>query len=199
MFDKRSYFHGILLLVAMGGMMSCADKADNKVSSEPSGPLPMSQRLAESGGFKQDEHGNWVPKSNKRSSFEGQRANPSAKGSIEKKAYEAGEYKKKSWWGKKSYEAEAYKGNTDGSRFQVKAKQDMEVSQFADQKMPAGGPYKTTQLDYESARESDADRLAKPRNDYSESRRRKYVQPPIIDWEEQRKMSMEKSRSILGR
>ncbi len=195
MYSKLSYIFAVLSLF----MVSCANKTKDGVSAEASVPSSLSERLSESGGFKQDASGNWVPKSNKRSSFELERENHQFKGSIEKEVYRTGDYEKKSWWGKKEYKVSEYKGDTDGSRFMFQAKQDKKVSPFSGKKMPTMDPYKTNTLEYQSARESDVDAINKPGNDYAKYRQRRFTQPTVIDWEEQRKLSMEQSRSILGR
>lgn len=179
-------------------LIGCANKGKDGAQASASVPS-FSERLSESGGFKQDAEGSWAPTSNKRSSFELQRETPHFKGSIEKQAYQTGDYQKKSWWGKKTYEAGEYKGDTDGSRFKKQAKHQGKVAPYGDEKVAKGDPYKTHKLDYQSARESNAADIDKPRNDYAESRKRGYVPPSVIDWKEQRKLSVEQSRSILGR
>lgn len=194
MISKLSFFSAFLLLV-----IGCANKIEDPADGASSTPTSLSQRLSESGGFKQDAEGNWVPKSNKRSSFELQRESPYFKGNIEKKAYQTGDYEKKSWWGKKTFEVSEYKGDTDGSRFKTQAKQNRKIAPYGDKKVYTGDPYKTNTLEYQSARDGKADRIDKPRNDYTESRKRSYVQPSVIDWEERHKLSLEQSRSILGR
>ena len=198
MIFQQSYVCAFLSMLLIG----CANKVKENVKDEPtqsSVPQTLAQRLSEGGGFKQDADGNWVPKSNKRSSFELQRDNPQFKGEFEKKTYKAGDYEKKSWWGKKTYEVTEYKGDTDGSRFQTQAELHGKEIKYMDKKVPTGDPYNTNRLEYGSARESDAKRMDKPRNDYVESRKRVYKQPSIIDWEEQRELSLEESRGILGR
>ncbi|MFN4872237.1 MAG: hypothetical protein ACK40T_11420, partial [Akkermansiaceae bacterium] len=137
--------------------------------------------------------------SNKRSSFELQRESPHFKDKFEKETYKAGDYEKKSWWGKKTYEVSEYKGDTDGSRFQTQAELHGKETKYMDKRVSTGDPYKTNRLEYGSAGESDAKHIDKPRNDYVETRRRVYKQPSIIDWDEQRKLSLEESRGILGR
>jgi hypothetical protein len=195
MVSYRSYFCAFLSLLVIG----CATQTKKKVSAELSEPQSLSQRLAESGGYKQDADGNWAPTSNKRSSFEHQGESPYFKGKIEKKAYQTGDFEKTSWWGKKTYQKTEYKGDTDGSRFKIESQQQGKVAYLGNKKVDTLDPYRTNKLEYGDARESDAKQLDKPRNDYAESRRRSYVQPSVIDWEEQRKLSMEESRSILGR
>jgi hypothetical protein len=195
MIFQPSYFYACLSLLLIG----CATDSKEDKKAEPAPPQSLAQRLSEGGGFVQDKDGSWVPKSNKRSSFELQSESPYFKGEIKKKAYQAGDYEKKSWWGKKTYEKSEYKGDTDGSRFMIEAQPHGKKNLYADKRVPTGDPYKTNVLEYGKATESDAERLDKPRNDYAESRRRKFVQPSIIEWEEQRKLSLEESRGILGR
>jgi hypothetical protein len=195
MISKWSYLGPLLLTF----FTACANQTEDDTKEVSSTATPLSQRLSESGGFKQDAEGNWVPKSNKRSSFELQSKNPFFKGSIEKKEYKTGDYEKKSWWGKKEYKVEQYEGNTDGSRFKTEARQNGKLFADADKKAETGDPYETNTLEYRSARESDAATIDKPENDYTESRKRRYVQPSVMDWEERRKLSLEQSRGILGR
>ncbi len=199
MISKLSYVSLFLSWLVIGCANKTEDNASSQASAQASVPTSLSERLSESGGFKQDANGNWVPKSNKRSSFELERDNPHFKGKIEKQVYKTGDYEKKSWWGKKAYQAGEYKGDTDGSRFKTQAKQNGMAAPYGDKKVDIGDPYKTETLDYQSARESDKDPIGKSRNDYAESRKRKFDQPSVIDWKEQRELSVEQSRSILGR
>jgi hypothetical protein len=177
MISNRSYFCALFSLLVMG----CASQTKKDVKPESSEPRSLAERLSESGGF------------------ELQRESPYFKGQIEKEVYQTGDYEKKSWWGKKEYQKAEYEGDTDGSRFKISAKDQGKPAYLGNKKVDTGDAYRTNTLDYGSARESDVDRIDKPRNDYAESRRRTYVQPSIMDWEEQRKLSLEQSRSILGR
>ncbi len=195
MISKWSVFGAFLSLL----VMSCSHQIKKEVSAEVSEPESLSQRLSGASGYKQDADGNWVPTSNKRSSFEQKGESPYFKGKIEKKVYQTGDYKKTIWGGKKTYQTTEYKGDTDGSRFKIESEQQGKVAYLGDKKVDTLDPYKTNKLEYGSARESDAKNLDKPRNDYAESRRRSYVPPSVTDWKEQRKMSLEESRSILGR
>jgi hypothetical protein len=195
MISRWSYFCAFLSLL----VMSCSHQTKKEVSAEVSEPESLSQRLSGTSGYKKDAEGNWAPTSNKRSSFEQKGQSSYFKGEIEKKAYQTGDYEKTSWWGKKAYQHSEYKGDMDGSRFKIESKQQGKVAYLGNKKVDTLDPYQTNRLEYGGARESDAKSIAKPRNDYAESRRRSYVQPSVIDWEEQRKMSLEESRSILGR
>mgnify|MGYP000110727435 CR=1 FL=1 len=48
------------------------------------------------------------------------------------------------------------------------------------------------------AREAGKNSIAKPSNDGIENRREVYEAPEIMDWKEQRKLSMDQSKGILG-
>lgn len=182
------------------GLVSCAgDKADPSRPTAETGPKPMSQRLSESGGYKQDEEGNWIPKSDKRSQYDSNRESAYFKGKVETDRYQTGEYKKKTWLGGKDYGKQAYAGNTDGSRFQTKARQDGQRSRDAGKAAKVAGPFETNTLDRENAREGSFSGVARPSNEVVDARRGKYKAPSVIDWQEQRGMSMDQSRGILGR
>lgn len=190
---------GIFSTIAIVGLMvSCSNTPSESGTSEQSRPT-LAQRLEESSGFKQDENGNWVPTNNKRSSFEQKGESAFANEKFEKKTYEAGDYKTKSWWGKKDHKVKSYAGNTDGSKFQKAADVGEKYSKFGEQGYVTGDPYQTNRLAYESAREASGERFARPRNEYQQTQQEKFTAPAVTDWKEQRKLSMEQSKSILGR
>jgi hypothetical protein len=194
--SKWLYLGALLLLF----VTACANKTKDNVRTESAqSAVPQPIEKYSLAGYEQDAEGNWVPMSNKRSSFELQRESPHFKGEYEKKAYKTGDYEKKSWWGKSNYAVGPYQGNTDGSRFKIQARQNDKVFPNADKKVDKGDPYQTNTLEYQSARESNVTKIDKPVNDYTESRKRRYVQPSVMDWEERRNLSLEQSRSILGR
>ena len=180
---------------------SCAKDGESTQPVE-SGTKSLSQRLNESNGYTVDAEGNWVPRNNKRSSFESQGESPYFKGenSEGNKAYKTGDYAKKTWWGNKDYGHQTYQGNTDGSRFRESSRLDGQSAREAgttargsDQNYQTGG-YQTG-----AAREAASSGIAKPSDTETDIRRRVYQQPEIIDWREQRTMSVEQSRGILGR
>ncbi len=188
----------IFLTISMVGLVSCANQTEEPETSAESLPS-LSQRLEESSGFKQDEGGNWVPTNNKRSSFEQQAESAYSKGEFDKKTYETGDYKKQSWWGKKDHQVKSYEGYTDGSRFQTAADLGQKNSNFGTQGYATGDPYQTNRLEYQAAREASGERMARPSNQYQETQQQKFTPPAVMDWKEQRKLSMEQSKSILGR
>jgi hypothetical protein len=168
-------FHIISLLPWLL-VASCAK--DSASSSTESGFKPLSQRLDENNGYTQDEAGNWVPRVDKRSPYESQGASRyfDKKSNYNQKSYQAGEYARKSWWGNKDYGRKAYAGDTDGSRF----RQD---SKFQDR----------------TAREAGTGNLDRPSDAETDIRRRVFPQPEIIDWREQRSLTLDQSKGILGR
>lgn len=180
-------------------LASCADQ-----QADPSKPVVaerkgLQERLSESGGYKQNENGEWVPKSDKRSPYDSQGDSPYFKGKVKTEQYKTGEYTKKSWWGSKDYGTKSYAGNTDGSKFQTKARQDGQVSRDSGKTARTTDPFKTSTLPRESARESGNAAIKRPTNAAVESRRSTYKAPSVIDWKEQRSMNMDQSRGILGR
>jgi hypothetical protein len=180
---------------------SCAtDSAEKKDPATPAAaPKTMSERLSESNGYKQDADGNWVPQNDKRSSFESQGQSAYFQGDYGKKTYKAGDFSKKSWWGGKNYGSQQYAGNTDASRFQTDSslagKNAGESGSAA--KLPS--TYQTGQYATSNARETGRDKLAKPSDAETDARRKVYQAPEVIDWREQRSLSLEQSKGILGR
>lgn len=190
----------VFISCSVGCLLSqCAGEKGGSGSEASNPRASLQDRLSESGGFKQDADGNWVPKSDKRSSYDTQRDSPYFKGNVKKETYRTGDYAKKSWWGKKDYKAGAYQGETDGSRFQTQARQQGQVASDSGRKARLEGPYETKTLGYEAARETRTDELGRPSNAYTKSQQSTYKAPSVIDWNEQRKLSLEESRGILGR
>ncbi len=188
---------GVLLTAIVA---SCAgEKKDLSRPTRDEGVKPMSQRLSETGGYKQDSEGNWVPKSDKRSQFDRERESAYFKGKVETERYKTGDYKKKEWLGSKDFGRTKFAGNTDGSRFQTKARQDGQRLRDGQKSARLAGPFQTNTLDRQLARESSVGGITTGRNESVESARASYKAPSVIDWKEQRGMSINESRGILGR
>jgi hypothetical protein len=131
--------------------------------------------------------------------YDSKRDSPFSQKNVTKDSYRTGSYEKKSWWGSKPYETREYQDDTDGSRFQTKALQDGQVALQDGKRSSLRSSYKTNTLDKEVAREANTSGVDRPRNDYTEAKRRTYRAPSVIDWREQRNLSVEESRGILGR
>lgn len=185
--------------IALTASCGSGTKPSSSTPAEAQVHKPLSKRLDEANGYQVDSNGNWVPKNNKRSSFESQGRAPQFSGEYGTKQYKAGEYARKSWWGNKDYGRQSYGGNTDGSRFQTS-------SQLQGRGAPEAGtgarlpdPYQAGTYATGAAREAGGSLIAKPGDDATNNRRESYVAPEIIDWREQRSLSISQSRGLLGR
>lgn len=188
--------------------VSCASDSGNGGASSSAAtssatPVhkPLSQRIDQKNGYKQDTKGNWVPVNDQRSSFESKGTSPYFQNQYQKtKDYQTKEVDRKSWWGTKQYERQKYAGNTDGSRFQkdsaLSGKDAHEATTTAAD-IPAA--YKTSSYATHDAREAGKHDLAKPSDAATDTRRKVYPAPAIIDWKEQRSLSVDQSKGILGR
>ena len=156
--------------------------------------------MSKDNGYTKDANGNLVPRSDKRSSFEniGQDPNFTRKG-IQKKEYRAGDYSRKSFWGNKEVGRTAYTGATDGSRFQQTNRSQGQGASESGTIADVAGNYDTGRFDTTNARETRAESITKGSNVLIEKRRKSYEQPEIISWDEQRKLSVNQSKGILGR
>ena len=179
--------------------VSCAGEKVDPAKPAPAGRRTMSERMNEGGGYKQDEDGKWVPKSDKRSEYDGVREPGYFKGNVEKDVYKTGDFTKSSWQGGKDFGLKRYEGNTDGSRFQTTARQDGQVAEGDGQRAEIAENFRTNTLAREGAREADTAAIGRPMDAVVEGQRGRYKAPAVIDWQEQRGMSMEESRGILGR
>lgn len=187
----------IPLLVLISSCSALSDKKEDKKTAEESTHRSLSQRLDEKNGYKQDASGNWVPQSDKRSSFESKGESPYFKGDLAKREYHAGDYAKKSWAGVIERQANPYQGNTDASRFQTTSRLSDKKARELDSRVKVKN-YKTQ--DYKTGAASEGGKhLAKPTDTVTDERRKVFTSPDVIDWQAQRQMSMEESRSILGR
>ncbi len=190
-----------LLLLGSCGSDSSPGSSTASVSSNSSsaGHKPLSQRLSEKNGYKQDANGNWVPQNDKRSSFESQGESAYFKKDFKKQEYRTGDYSKKSWWGNKQVDRQSYAGATDGSRFQKSAGLQGQGARESGNSANLPDSYQTDGYATGSARETSNPNLARPSNDGIENRRKVFPEPVIVDWREQRSLSVEQSKGILGR
>ena len=182
----------IIFLAACSGPSSTPQPAPTRKT--------LSQRMDEENGYKKDANGNWKPQTDKRSPFENTGQDPNFAGkNFAKKSYKTGDYAKKSWWGNKQYDRKSYAGNTDASHFQKTS--DLQGKGAREAKTLADIPdrYQTDRFATKSAREAGAAAIGKPSNDLIENRRKGFEQPEIIDWRQQRTLSMDQSKGILGR
>lgn len=179
-------------------LVSCASDKGKKTTEAPVRKT-LDERMTEKNGYKQDSSGNWVPQNDRRSSFESKGESNYAKKDYQKQEYKTGDYAKKSWWGNKDYGSKKYAGNTDGSRFQTRSKLQGKGAPEAATQAQLHAPYQTGDYATGAAREADTAPIRKGSNDQIENRRQTFQPPEIIDWREQRSLSMDQSKGILGR
>lgn len=178
-------------------LASCAP--DKKASTATPPRRSLTERMSENNGYKQDSEGNWKPQTDRRSPYENKGATYDSKKSFQKKNYKAGDYAKKSWWGNKEYDRQSYTGNTDGSRFQKSSALQEQNAREAGSNARIPGPYQTDNYATNSAREAANKPIDRPSNAIVESRQKVFQPPEIIDWREQRSLSLDQSKGILGR
>ena len=188
----------ICLLLALLPVSCTSHSAANKPAAADT-HKPLSQRLEEKNGYKQDAKGNWVPQNDKRSSFESKDKSPYFHGNYQKKNYQTNAYAKKSWWGDKDYGSQTYTGNTDGKRFRKSSSLDGQGARESGTAaaLPAT-TYQTDTYATGAARETGRGSIAKPSDTRTDMRRKVFKEPEIIDWKQQRALSLEQSKGILG-
>ena len=185
----------ILCLLVLLPVSCASDSGDSK-------PVPhstLSQRINEKNGYTKDADGNWVPQNDKRSSFENQGQSAYFQGEVGKKAYKTTDYSKKSWWGNKEYGSKQYSGNTNGNRFQKDSRFDGSTAPETGKSAGMSNTYKTSDYGTNAARETGTRNIQKTTDGETDRRRNVYPAPEIIDWEQQRSLSLDQSKGFLGR
>ncbi len=180
-------------------MVSCASDSNQQKSSSTPAIKPLSQRIDEKNGYQKDANGNWQTQANKRSSFESKGPSNYFKGDYAKKDYKTTNYSKKSWWGNKDYQTKEYAGSTDGSRFQQSSQLNGKGARDSNKSAGLTKPYQTGDYTTKSAREQGTKNINKNSDTETDIRRRVFPTPDVIDWKEQRTLSIDQSKGILGR
>ena len=175
-------------------LCSCANRDDAGDDSEPAS---FTERLNQRNGYMVDKQGNWVPRNNKRSSYENIGDSPYFSGAVEKKAYNTNDLSKKAWWGNKEVPRPAFATSADASGYHKDSNFNGEQAHLNHSLQTPnriqGNTYSTN-----TAREASSGHLDKPSDAETDVRRRVFVQPSIIDYKEQRKLSIEESKKMLG-
>lgn len=167
--------------------------------SSGQGFKPLSQRIDEKNGYEVDASGNWVPRNNKRSSFESKGQAAGYSGEYSKKEFGSQEYARKSWWGNKDYGRKGYDGNTDGGRFRKPSRLDGQGARETGSQADVPGAYQTDAYATSAAREAAGKKLVKPVDANTSNRRESFDPPEVVDWRKQRSLSVEESKGLLGR
>jgi hypothetical protein len=115
--------------------------------------------------------------------------------------YQAGEYKKKSFWGAKDYAKTVYGGNTDAdglrkpSRFQGdSAGEGAKVARDGSRAYNTGGEYATG-----SSRDLGKDRITKFAGAEDSRQSNMVTDADVVPWQQQNGMTIEESKGRMGR
>jgi hypothetical protein len=119
------------------------------------------------------------------------------------KEYQAGEFKKKSFWGDRDYARKVYGGDTDANDLRKPSRHGSETAkENVKVARDAGKTFDTGAYDTGAAREAGQDRIAKTRDSEAENRRNvgtAFTDPEIIPWQQQNGVTIEETRSKMGR
>lgn len=187
-------FLPVLLLVACAS----SSTSEKPPAAAESGHKKLSERMSENNGYKQDADGNWKPQVDKRSEYESKGDNQNYKKDYAKQTYKTGDYAKKSWWGNKNYARQTYTPQTDGSSFQKTSNLQTQNARETGANADIPSSYRTGSYATHSAHESGSAPVKSDTNSAHEDRQRVYQKLKIIDWKEQRGLSMEQSKGLLG-
>lgn len=187
----------VILLLPLLLLASCTSDSGPEKSTAPVHKT-LSERMNEKNGYTQDSNGNWTPQNNRRSPYEAKGETQDAKKDFKKQAYKTGDYAKKSWWGNKEYDRQSYAGKTDGSRFEKTSALQDKGAREANTTAKIPDNYPTGDYATGPARETKSKPIAKPSNALIDKRKKVFQQPEIIDWREQRTLSLDQSKGILG-
>ncbi|MEP4079240.1 hypothetical protein [Haloferula sp.] len=129
------------------------------------------------------------------------RTNEYFKGEIAKRDFAAKDYTKKSFWGSKDYAKKIYGGPTDGNGFKKGSRFNSQggASEGSLVSANSGSRYATGQHATGMAREGGRSNISKFTDANTDSRRSSFEQPEITDWRNQRGLTIDDTRSMLGR
>ncbi len=189
----------VVLLLAL--IASCGTDAD-KNAPQPQARKSMNERFGGGGrdpsSFQQDSNGKLKTDASKRSFYENKSDSNYGGKEFTKGEYKAGEFAKKSWWGNKNYAPKAYAGNTDGSRFQTASGLQDQGAREANNAADIPDNYRTGSYATGNANEAANAPVQKGSNDSIENRRKVFDQPEVFDYREQRSITVDQSKSLLG-
>ena len=189
----KSFFSLLIAVLVSGACSSQRSETTSQVRKDPWG---KPERFS----VGKDKDGNPVMKSDLRSGFEGKQSHMASSRDFSGKDYQKKSYARKRWGGNTTYERKKYGGNTDASRYKMEPwfvqKQAGEAATRAN---ADGKAYTVNPYGKSTAREQGATRLEHDSDAETDLRRRVYKQPDIIDWEEQKDLSVQDTNRLLGR
>ena len=173
---KTVKLHRSILWLLVLLPVSCAsDSGAEQPPPRPSAANPLSQRLNESNGYKEDANGNWVPKSDKRSSFETQGESPYFQGRIRQEGPTRPANTPKNPGGETRTTAAS---NTPGTPMAAASRKTPASMTRAPAKPATAADipdtYQTDNYATNAAREAGKDNLTKPSNAETDNRRERF-------------------------
>ena len=147
-----------------------------------------------------DKDGNPMMKSDLRSSMEGKMNHMSSNRDFSGDDYTKKSYRKERWGGDTIFNRKKYGGDTDASRFKNEpwfARKQASASK--QQAAVSGKTYGVNPFTTRKAHEEGAATIARPSDAETAVRRRVYKQPDITHWLDQSKLSVNDTKSRLGR
>lgn len=178
-------------------LLPCCSGSRN-ASPEAASSNGLSSRLSQSHGYEVDDKGNWVPRHNKRSQYEGRGDSAQFRGDHSTREFDTKSLEKGSWWGSKEIDRPSYGAVS-------RADQQSQPSRFSgqqaslDRKLRTPARIEGAAHPQGVANESAARRLDKPTHAATDQRRKVFTEPEIIDYEQQRELSIRESKDFLGR
>ena len=194
----------VIALLPAFGLASCGSNSSSSTASAHATSTPAHMTLEErcntKYGFKQDAHGNWKPRVDLRSPLESVGTSPYFKGNYQTKECKTPTLASKSWWGSKDYTTKAFSGNTTASALQKTSRADgLRSREDGTLSQAAGKTVRTNSFKTGTANETKRGEFGHPSDAQTDSTNRSYVQPAVIDWQQQRAMSMDETKNMLGR
>lgn len=131
---------------------------------------------------------------------EASRVNEQFNSAYAKRDFSGKSHERKSFWGKKDYASKAFDGGRDASRFQQGAREGgLWAKQGALVSNETGRSYDRGRDFGGSAAEVSRSPLSRPSDAEVDARRRVYKQPKVEDVQRKRALTIDDTRSMLGR
>ena len=158
----------------------------------------LSDRLNRSYGYEVDTQGNWVPRTDKRSQYEGRSESANFSGNIGKKPFQTNQINKSSWM--RGQELERPSSHLNRANITMGGANRFNQQQaLLDHRLHTPASIKGNHLATPGAYESSSTPIVKTGDTETDVRRRVFQQPDIIDYRQQRELSIQRSKKLLGR
>jgi len=194
MISKLSIF--AIVMILSGFLVSCASErtvTKTKVRKDAWGN-------EDTFSIGEDEKGNLVAKSDRRSSFEGKSSHLAGNRDFSGNDYTKKSYRKKRWGGNTVFNRKQFAGNTDASRYKQEpwflkkqANASDKTASVANKEYSIN-PFRTG----EATEQSNAS-IARTADAETTIRRSVFKKPSITDWKDQQTLSVSDTNSRLGR